>query len=46
MEHWLILLGVLLPIALLLQLAEHRLDRREPRPAPMPAESRQPQPRG
>jgi len=36
MESWLILIGVLLPFAPLLQFAEARLDERNPRPSPVP----------
>jgi hypothetical protein len=38
MESWLILIGVLLPLAPLLQLAERRLDD-EPQPLPVPVET-------
>jgi hypothetical protein len=46
MESWLILIGVLLPLAPLLQLAEARLDERTPRPLPMPVEKRPADSRG
>ena len=36
MESWLILIGVLLPFAPLLQFVEARLDERNPRPSPVP----------
>jgi hypothetical protein len=38
MESWLILLGVLLPLAPLLQFAEQRLDRTDTRPATVPVQ--------
>ena len=36
MESWLILIGVLLPLAPLLQFVEARLDERNPRQVPVP----------
>jgi len=36
METWLILFGVLLPLAPLLQFAEQRLEEREPQPEAVP----------
>jgi hypothetical protein len=44
MDHWLILLGVLLPLAPFLQLAERRVEHSDPRPVPVPVEDR-PEPR-
>jgi hypothetical protein len=44
MESWLIVLGVLLPLAPLLEMADRRLAEHKPRRAPVALEANRPQP--
>ena len=42
MDTWLILLGVLLPLAPMLEMIDRRLDAGDPTPAPIPVEADRP----